>query len=289
MASPSSPALSRRELTLRLKQLRQRANLTIEEAAERLFVSPAKISRMETGARPVTLRDVSGLAPIYQLSDEEREHLFALARKSREPGWWQEADATFIPEIADLESAAVRLYEYQSGFIPSLLQTEDYARALIMRMAPDLSKEDVEERVKTRSARQAHLLESGRPEYFAMVDEGGILREVGSASVMLAQLRHITELAGRDHIKLRVVPFAAGAHPAVDTPYMLFTFDGEPVTDVAYAEGVLGHSFIGQEPDLDLFKDASERIQELALLDAESLTLVEEAMTRILAAGQGPQ
>lgn len=278
MPTPSSPALSRRELTARLRQLRQRAELTIEEVAAQLFVSSAKISRMETGARPVSLRDVSGLAPIYNLTEEEREHLFALARKSREPGWWQEADATFIPEIADLESAAARVYEYQVGFVPSLLQTEDYARALIIGMAPDLSREDVEQRVKTRNARQVHLLASGQPEYFAFIDQGGLLRLIGARSTMVAQLEHLRELAGLTHIKLRVWPFAAGAHPALDTPFMTFTFAGEPVADVTYVEGLLGHSFIDQEPELERYKDAAERIEEMALPELESMALIEETI-----------
>lgn len=278
MPTPSSPALSRRELTARLRQLRQRAELTIEEVAAQLFVSSAKISRMETGARPVSLRDVSGLAPIYGLTTEERERLFALARKSREPGWWQEADATFIPEIADLESAAARVYEYQVGFVPSLLQTEDYARALIIGMAPDLSSEDVEQRVKTRSARQVHLLQSGQPEYFAFIDQGGLLRLIGGRSTMVAQLEHLRKLAGLTHIKLRVWPFAAGAHPALDTPFMTFTFAGEPVADVTYVEGLLGHSFIDQEPELERYKDAAERIEEMALPELESMALIEETI-----------
>jgi len=283
MPSPSSPALSRRELTARLRQLRQRANLTIEEVAARLFVSSAKISRMETGARPVSLRDVSGLAPIYGLTKEERERLFALARKSREPGWWQELDATHFPEFADLESAAARVYDHQVGFVPSLLQTEEYARALIIGMAPDLSDEDVQERVKTRTARQAHLLASGRPEYFALIDQAGLIRQIGGPSVMLAQLRQIRELAGVVHIELRVVPFAAGAHPALDSPFMLFTFGDEPVGDVAYTEGLRGYSYVDQEPDLERYKDASERIQEMALPEPESIALIEE--TILLAAG----
>lgn len=284
MPPPSSPALSRRELTARLREHRQRADLTIEEVAARLFVSSAKISRMETGARPVSLRDVSGLAPIYGLTEGERERLFALARKSREPGWWQEADATYLPEIADLESAATRVYEYQVGFVPSLLQTEDYARELIIHMAPDISSEEVEERVTTRTARQAHLLASGQPEYFALIDQASLVRQIGGASVMLTQLRQICELGGLAHIKLRVVPFTAGAHPALDSPFMIFTFGEEPIGDVAYVEGLLGYTYIDQEPDLERYKDAAERIQEMSLPQAESRELIEEVIR--LAAGR---
>lgn len=281
MPSPSSPALSRRELTARLREYRQRAELTIEQVAERLFVSSAKVSRMETGARPVSLRDVSGLAPILGLSDPEREHLFALARKSREPGWWQEADATWLPEIADLESAAARVYEYQVGFIPSLLQTQEYARALIIGMAPDLSKEDVEQRVKTRNARQIHLLDSGKPEYRAFMDQSGLWRPVGGPAVMAAQLAHARELAGLKQVKFRVVPFIAGPHPALDTPFMIFTFAGEPVADVAYVEGVLGYSFTDQEPELERYKDAAERIEDIALPESASKELLEEGLLNI--------
>lgn len=279
MTSPSSPALSRRELTVRLRQLRQRADLTIEQVAELLFVSSAKISRMETGTRPVSLRDVSGLAPIYQLSEAEREHLFALARKSREPGWWLEADATFLPEVADLESAAERVWEYQVGFIPSLLQTESYARALVIGMAPELSEADVEERVKTRTARQAHLLEVERPHYVALVDESALRRANGGPSVMLAQLQHLKELAGRSYITLRVVPFSAGSHAAVDTPFMFFMFSGEFANDVVYVEGLLGQTFVDQESDLERYKEASERILELALSEPESVALVKKLIT----------
>lgn len=278
MSAPSSPALSRRELTARLRQLRSRANLTLEDVASLLFVSAAKVSRMETGARPVTLRDVSGLSTIYRLTDEERGHLFALVERTREPTWGEELELAFATEYNDLEAAAVQMHEYQAGFLPSLVQTEEYARALTTGMGLNVDAAVIEERVQMRVARQERLVAEGMPQYSGLIDEAALYRNIGGHRVMRAQLRHLLERAGSDAFSLRVVPFAAGAHPALDSPFVLLTFADDEALDVAYVEGLRGRRVVDQKSELDRFKEVAERIQRLALSQSATAVRVEEAL-----------
>lgn len=281
MSAPSSPALSRRELTSRLRELRQKANLTLDEVASLLFVSSAKVSRMETGARPVTLRDVSGLAAIYRLTKEEREHLFALAEKGREPAWGEELELAYVSDYNDLEAAAAQVFDHQVGFLPSLVQSEEYARALVISMVPDLTAEGVDQRVRMRVARQDRLLAEATPEYIALIDEAALYRNVGGHAIMRAQLLHLKERAGQAMISARVVPFAAGPHPGLDSPFVLLTFGDEPVSDVAYVEGLRGHSIVDQQPEVERYKETSARIQNMALSESASLALIEERLSRM--------
>lgn len=280
MSAPSSPALSRRELTARLRELRTRADLTLDEVASLLFVSAAKVSRMETGARPVTLRDVSGLAAIYRLADQERDHLFALAERSREPAWGEEHELAFATEYNDLETAAFQMCEYQVGFLPSLVQTEGYARALTASMEFDVGADVVDERVQMRVARQARLIAEGTPSYVALIDEAALHRNIGGGPVMYAQLLHLMDRAGSPSINVRVVPFAAGAHPAQDSPFVLLAFADDAVSDVAYVEGLRGRRLVDERAELERYQEASARIQTLALSESASIALIEKHLPK---------
>lgn len=274
MPQGSSPTLSRRALAARLRELRLAANLTVEEVAALLFVSSAKVSRMETGARPVTSRDVAGLSSIYELPDAEREQLFELSQSSRQAEWWTKLDLPGFNEYVGLEAAASAIHDMQVGFIPPLLQTEQYARALITGMAPYLSREDVELRVKTRALRQQRLVTQRVPVYEALIDEAALRRVVGGAEVMTEQLDHLRERAELNNISMRIVTLATGPHPGLNSPFVLLSFEDERVSDVVYVEGLQGHLYIDRDVDLQRYREAYERILKVALSVTDSLALI---------------
>jgi transcriptional regulator with XRE-family HTH domain len=183
----ASPTVRRRELGARLRALRTNAGLTVEDVAGEMEVSPAKISRIETAARGVSLADVRFLCDLYGVTGEDRDRLLTLIRDSRRRSWWQryglpESLATYI----GLEDAAVSVHQYETSLVPPLLQTEDYARAVIAGSAPDLSAEQVEALVRARLTRQDLLTAEQPPELWAVVDEAALHRLVGGTEVMRA-------------------------------------------------------------------------------------------------------
>ncbi len=263
MAS-ASPTVRRRELGARLRALRTAAEMTVDEVADRMEVSPAKISRIETGARGVSIADVRFLCDLYQVSVEERDRLLDLARESRRRSWWQEYGlpeslATYI----GLEDAAVSIHQYETSIVPPLLQTEEYARAVTAGTAPDATDEQVEQRVQARLQRQT-LLDSDRaPELWAVVDEAALHRLVGGPAVMRDQLEALIERSRRPRITVQVVTLEAGAHPGMDSAFVALQL--AEVTDVVYVEGLVGQFYLQSPTDLTRYRRAFDQLRAVAL------------------------
>src|SRR5450759_5000731 len=201
MPAHSSPTVKRRRLAAELRAYRDRAGLTIEEVAQRLEWSSAKISRIENARVSVLPRDVKFLLGIYGAGEgEERELLLALARESRQKGWWHrygEAIPEWFEIYVGLEAEATTLRNYEAEFVPGLLQTEDYARAVHRAFLMTSSDEDIQQRVAVRMARQERLSAAGAPQLWAIVNEAVIRRAVGGHAAMLAQLNHLIEASRR--------------------------------------------------------------------------------------------
>ena len=263
MAS-ASPTVRRRELGARLRALRTAAGMTVDDVAARMEVSPAKISRLETGARGVSVADVRFLCELFEVSTEERDRLLNLTRESRRRSWWQEyglpeSVATYI----GLEDAAVSIHQYETSLVPPLLQTEEYARALTSGAAPDASDEQAEQLVQARLTRQALLDADRAPELWAVVDEAALHRLVGGPEVMRAQLAALIERSRRPRITVQVVTLEAGAHPGMDSAFVLLHL--EEVTDVVYVEGLVGQFYLQSPTDLARYRRAFDQLRAVAL------------------------
>lgn len=266
MARNPSPTLRRREVAARLRELRRQADLTIDEIAGRLMVSATKVSRLETGARPASLRDIRDLCSLYGVDDAERKHLMTLARQSHEPSWWQQFDLPYSNFIG-LEADAAAISDYKSAIIPGLLQTEAYCRALLQAIVPKLEPKALEHRLEARVARQRLLGESVR--FLFILDEAVLHRVVGGSQVMHDQLRKVIDLAGRDNVELRVLPFVVGAHPAVESNFSILEFD-EKVPDVVYVEGLAGNLYLESPSDLDRYRNVLKKLLSVSLTSAAS-------------------
>src|ERR1700685_2385464 len=190
-----SPTIRQRELGIRLREFRTAKGFTVEDVATELLCSPTKISRAETGARRATLRDVRDLCQLYEVDAETSAELMNLAREARQPSWWTKYDDLKIVPFIGMEQAATAITSFGMYFVPALLQTEDFARAIIKGIAPKIEEDILDQRVDARMMRQRLLTQPKPPKYRALVDEAVLHRQVGGPAVMKAQLDKILSLA----------------------------------------------------------------------------------------------
>jgi len=267
-----SPTLRRRELGALLRARRLELGLTVEQVAERLMCSPSKVSRMETGQRGTTLRDVRDLCQIYGVTDQAKiDDLMNLAREGKQQGWWQPFDLEFSTYVG-LEAEATSTKYYHSTVVPGLLQTADYARAM-HEAAPGISPERIDELVKVRLTRQQLLTRDQPLVISAVMDEAALHRVVGGAVVMKAQLKRLEELGSFPHVTIRIISFEAGAHPAMDSTFRILEFDGT-VSSVVYIEGLVGYIYLDRAQDIARYEKVFASLCELALNPQESIELI---------------
>jgi transcriptional regulator with XRE-family HTH domain len=283
MASAQSPTVRRRRLALELRRLRESAKLTCEEVAEQLECSASKISRVETGRVSVSPRDVRDMLEIYGAPPEQRDSLVQLARDSRQKGWWHAYGDTIQPHFGTylgLESAASEIRIYEVSLIPGLLQTEEYARAVISAGMVNSPRTDIERRVALLMERQ-RLARSSPPKVWAVLDEAALRREVGGTEVMRVQLEYLLELTGLPNVSLQVVPFGGGAHPAMGRPFVILVF-GECIDpDVVYLEDLTSALWVENVAEVDRYNVFFNHLQATALSFEASAALVTEVLKQM--------
>ena len=224
MAGVQSPTVRRRRLGQELRQLREGAHLTIEEVARRLEVSPAKISRIETGRVSVRPRDVSDLLDQYEIYGMSRDDLLTLTREARQQGWWHSysdvmSEGTDIWVGLETEAEAIHLYQIQ--FIPGLLQTSEYAGALLRAHYRSDPPEQIERRVKLRMARQQLVIERNNTPIWAVLDEAVLRRRMGPPEVMRSQYRRLLEFSEVNNLTIQVLPLDAGVYSGVPVGFAI--------------------------------------------------------------------
>src|SRR5579863_10069163 len=232
----NSPIVRRRELGALLKALRTEKGWTAEQVAERLLVSPSKISRLENGHRGTSARDIRDLCNLYGVDDGERQRLLQLAREGKQRAWWQPLGLPYSAYVG-LEEAATSISDYGLSVVPGLLQTADYARTVVEAAVPKWVPEVVEQRVEGRMTRQQLLIRENAPHFEAVVDESVLHRTVGSPAIMRAQLERLLELSELPSVTLQVIPYDAGALPAGNNKFIILSFAQPTVTDVVFVEG----------------------------------------------------
>lgn len=275
MPEVSSPTLRRRELGVRLRTLRLEQGLTVERVAELLLCSPSKVSRMETGQRGATPRDIRDLSLIYGVNDQAQvAYMMELAREGKQQGWWQSHDLDFAA-YADLEQAATATSYFQSSIVPGLLQTVDYMRGMYAGGLPgEITPERADELMKVRFRRQEILTRDPPLPLHTVLDEAVLRRVVGSAATMAAQLQHLKVVANSPNVTLQVLPYAAGAHPAMDSMFNILEFDVVP--PVVYVEGLMGMLYIERESEVTRYRQIYEYLRNIALDPQETIALVSE-------------
>ena len=266
----TSPTLRQRELGARLRQLRNGLGLTVDDVGDKLLCSPTKISRMETGARRPSLRDVRDLCALYGVDEPTSAELMNLARKAREQGWWMHYDDLKLDPYIGLEQEATSITTYTMYHMPALLQTEEYAYAIIKAIAPKIDLEILRQRVEARLRRQGLLEQPSPPRYRALLDEAVLHHRVGGAAVMAAQLDKILKLQQNNKVTVQVIPFDADAHATQDSNFVLFEFD-QPLMPVVFVEGLIKHLYQERKAEVDRYREAVEYLRDAALSPADSV------------------
>jgi transcriptional regulator with XRE-family HTH domain len=277
MGTEHSPTVRRRRLALELRRLREAARLTCEEVAEHLECSASKISRVETGRVSVSPRDVRDMLELYGVAAEQRESLVQLARDSRQKGWWHAYSDTMQPQMATyigLESAASEIRIYEVSLIPGLLQTEDYARAVIRAGMVNSPAEDIERRVSLLMARQPAVVRDDPPKVWAVLDEAALRRRVGGSGLMRLQLEHLLAQAALPNVAVQVIPFAGGAHPAMGRPFIILVFPERVDTDVVYLEDLTSALYLEDVAEVDRYNVFFNHLRATALSFDDSAALI---------------
>jgi transcriptional regulator with XRE-family HTH domain len=267
-----SPTVRRRELGALLRAMRGEAGMTVEQVADALLVSPSKVSRLETGHRGASPRDIRDLCNLYGVTDPaQRDHMAVLAREGKEQAWWQPYDLPYATYVG-LEAEATSISEF-GWVIPGLLQIPEYARAMHEGAMPRLSTAVIDQRIEVRETRHAILTRDDPPQFSAVVDEATLHRVLGGPAVMAAQLDHVVEACAQPNVSVQVVPFSAGAHPALDSTFTLLEF-ALPVPGVVYVEGLVGQMYLERPQDVARYTQIFERLRTLALSQQQSLDLL---------------
>ena len=282
LESPSvgGPTVLRILLGAQLRRLREARRLSLEEAGNVIRASHSKISRLETGRVGFKDRDIVDLLTFYGITDEmEREALRALASKANSPGWWHDYSDVlphWFEAYVGLEEAASQIRAYEVQFVPGLLQTEDYARAVTMLGYSN--PKEITRRVGLRLARQALLTRPDPPSLWVVLDEAVLRRPIGGLTVMRAQLEHIIETSQLPNVTVQVVPFTAGGHAAAGGQFSVLRFGEYDLPDVVYLEQLTSSLYLDKLEIVDSYLAVMERLCIEAATPANSVKIIRAAL-----------
>ncbi|MCX5421501.1 helix-turn-helix transcriptional regulator [Streptomyces sp. NBC_00078] len=267
MASNVNPTVRRRRLGQELRRLRELKGMTAEEVAERLLVSQSKISRLENGRRSISQRDVRDLCGVYEVEDHRIvDSLMQMAKDSRQQGWWHSFGDIPYSVYIGLETDAASLRVYDPQVVPGLLQTRQYAEALIAGALPETAAADVEKRVQVRLRRQERIIAPENPlRLWTVMDEAALRRVVGNRSLMRDQLEHLVEQSQLPHVTVQVIPFEMGAHPGLNGQYAILEFPDAADSSVVYIEGVTSDLYLEKANDVQKYSVMYEHLRAQAL------------------------
>ena len=263
-APAGGPTVLRMLLGAQLRRLRETASVTRDDAGYHIRASGSKISRMELGRVSFKERDVTDLLEFYGVTDlAEREKLVQLTREANATPWYQKFQDV-VPDwfhvFVGLEEAAQLIRVYEVQFVPGLLQTEEYARAIIMQGAPGLDPDEVERRVALRMGRQKLLTRENPPRYWVIMDEAALRRPMGGRDVHVAQIERLIDLVGEPNITLQVMPFRYGGHAADGGAFTIMRFPETDLPDVVYMEYLTGAHYIDKPEEVERYAAVMERL-----------------------------
>jgi transcriptional regulator with XRE-family HTH domain len=278
----SGPTVLRMLLGGQLRRLREASGITLERAGYEIRASHSKMSRIELGRVSFKDRDVADLLTLYGVTDgHERDTLCALARQASGHGWWHSFSdilPNWFESYVGLERAADRIRTYQVQFVPGLLQSERYARAVVLLDHAGDPPDEVTRRVKLRMARQKLLTEPDAPELWAVVDDAALRRPIGGPRVMRDQLRHLLKIAALPNVTLQVIPFGAGGHAAAGGPFSILRFPEPDLPDIVYLEQLTSALYLDKREDVDHYLAVMERLCLEALPADETPAVLERIL-----------
>ncbi|MFF5369895.1 helix-turn-helix domain-containing protein [Streptomyces sp. NPDC013187] len=279
-----APTLLKMLVGVQLAGFREDAGLAQDQAARAAGFSAAKLSRIESGKgrRPPTENDVRTLLELYGTDDYEASVLLKLLQRAGEPGWWQRYDKRLMPEWFDrlvgLQEAAATIRTFEIQYVPGLLQTPAYTRAVVERGLPNAPAGEVERRVELRRHRARLVSRTDAPQLWAIIDESVLLRVLGSTEVMREQLAHLVEMAERPNVTLQIVPLSVTNASAPAIPITYLRFGGLDLPDVVYLEHIKSANFLEDRDETEEYRIALDRLADEALKPRDSLELLRQTM-----------
>ena len=272
-----TPTVRRRRLAFELRRLREAAKLTCDDVAGQLECSASKISRIETGRVSVSPRDVRDLLRIYGVPADQHDSLIQLARDSRQKGWWHAYGDSVQPHLATylgMEGAASEIRHYNVTRIPVLLQTEDYARAVITAGRVGSPQPGTPDRSVELLLERQRLARASPPEVWVVLDEAALRRQVGGREVMRQQIEHMIELSGSPTTFLQFVPFSSGAYVAMDLAFVIRAFPDPADPDVVCTGYQTGMLWIEDIAEVHQYNTFFHHLQAAALSIEDSTALM---------------
>ncbi len=271
-----------------LRRLREERGITREQAGYEIRSSESKISRMELGRVSFRHRDVADLLTLYGIpqDDPERERLLTLVQEANTPGWWHRfgdlVQSWFQPYVG-LESAASVIRTYEPQVIEGLLQTREYARGVIRALTHNAPPAEVERRVELRMARQQQVLQRDPPPtLWTVVDEAALRRPVGGVNVLRRQLVALVEATSQPNITIQIMPFDAGAHPALTGAFKILRFPEQDLPDVVYLEMLTSALYLDRRPDVETYAEAMERLCTVARAPDQTADFIEAILKELV-------
>lgn len=260
---PSGPTVRRLVLGNQLRRLREDSGVSREDAGYLIRGSGSKISRMELGKVGLKERDVADLLTLYGVRDQtERESFLELVRESNQPGWWHRYSdllPNWFQDYVGLEESAFRIQTYEIQFVPGLLQTEKYARAVAVRGLPDAATDEVERRVQLRMRRQKIFASPQAPRLWAVIDESILHRPIGDSKVLRNQIEHLLEVSRLPHVTLQVLPFSQGGS-AAEGAFTILRFGEQEIPDIVYLEHLCGSLYLDKPDEVEVYTKVSHRL-----------------------------
>jgi transcriptional regulator with XRE-family HTH domain len=277
------PTVRLRRLAFELRRLRDAAKLTREQVAEATGINTATLYRHETARARPQRRSMIALLNLYGATEQQRTDLLALTREADVQGWLRPYHAE-LPEqytaYISFEAEARGVRNYESLFIPGLLQTEDYARAVIKGNLPMASQKEIDQRVQARMERQTVLTKDDPLRLWAIVDEAALRRLVGGAKVMAGQLSKIVTAAGEPHVTFQVIPCTAGAHAGMQGSFVLMDFPNPADPEIIYIDSMAGDLFLEAAADVRRYNLVFDTLRAIALSPDDSRSLTASLATQ---------
>ncbi|WP_199429410.1 helix-turn-helix domain-containing protein [Qaidamihabitans albus] len=259
----TGPTARRMVLGAQLRRLRERVGLSRADAGYHIRASESKISRMELGRVGFKERDVADLLTMYGVGEpEERASFLEMVKDSNQPGWWHRYNdlmPRWFDDYVGLEEAASRIQTYELQFVPGLLQTEEYARAVMSHGVPQSVNDELEQRVAFRMRRQKTLFRPGGPRLWAVIDESVLCRHIGGREAFRRQLDQLLELTALPHISLQIIPFDRSGY-AAEGAFTLLRFREPELPNIAYVEHLAGAVYLERLDDIEVFGRALDRL-----------------------------
>ncbi|MEU9889458.1 helix-turn-helix transcriptional regulator [Sphaerisporangium sp. NPDC051011] len=278
----AGPTVLRMLVGAELRRLREAGGFSRAEAGYRIRASDTKISRLELGRTGFKARDVQDLLTLYGVTgDAERETLLTMARQASVPGWWHAYNDLTPPSFESyigLEQGAALIRSWDPLCVPELLQTEDYARALIGALHPGVSKDEIERRVRLRMERARILVEPGTVRLWTVLDESALRRRVGGEAIMRAQMEYLLEAGRRANVTIQVLPFSRGEHGAMGGPMAIMRTSATKLSDVVCLPQLVGVIFPDKQADIDRYY----AVMNALVVDAESASATAAMIRRML-------